>query len=72
MANSGIYWIDVIFNFCVKLLYDAASILGITYEEINVWLFCIIWPTLTLYMGFEIIRLRVRVSRFGRQANSVK
>jgi hypothetical protein len=72
MANSGIYWIDVIFNFCVKLLYDVASILEITYEEINVWLFCIMWPILTLYMGFEIIRLRVRVSRLDRQANRVK
>ena len=72
MANSSIYWIDVIFNFCVKLLYDVASILEITYEEINVWLFCIMWPILTLYMGFEIIRLRVRVSRLDRQANRVK
>ena len=72
MANSGIYWIDVIFNFCVRLLYDVASILGITYEEINVWLFCIIWPILTFYMGFEMIRLRIRVIRLNRQANSVK
>jgi len=72
MANSGIYWIDVIFNFCVELLYDVASILGITYEEINVWFFCIIWPILTLYMGFEMIRLRIRVIRLNRQANSVK
>ena len=72
MANSGIYWIDVIFNFCVRLLYNVASILGITYEEINVWLFCIIWPILTLYMGFETIRLRIRVIRLNGQANSVK
>ena len=36
MANSGIYWIDVVFDFCVKLLNHAARILGITYEEINV------------------------------------
>ena len=66
MANSGIYWIDLIFNFCVKLLYDLASLLGITYEEINVWLFCIFWPIITLYMGFEIIRLRVWIRRLGR------
>lgn len=71
MANSGILWIDVIFNFCVELLYDVASILGITYEEINVWFFCIIWPILTLYLVFEIIRLRVRVIRLNSQANSV-
>ena len=72
MANSGIYWIDIVFNVCVKILYDIAAILGITYEEINVWLFCIMWPILTLYMGFEIIRLRVRVSRLDRKANRVK
>ena len=71
MANSGIYWIDVIFNFCVELLYDVASILGITYEEINVWFFCIIWPILTLYMGFEIIKLRVQIIRLNSQAKSV-
>ena len=60
MANSGIYWIDVIFNYCVKLLYDAASLFGISYEEINVWLFCVIWPIITLCMAFEFIRLRLR------------
>ena len=49
MANSGIEWIDTIFNFCVRLLYDVANILGISYEEINVWLFIIIQPGLIIY-----------------------
>ena len=48
MANSGILWIDVTFDWCVKLLVDAASIMGITYEEINVWLFVIIGPAALL------------------------
>ena len=61
-ANSGIIWIDEIFNFCVYLLYDLASIIGITYEEINVWLFCVIWPILTLLMFAEITRLRLKIS----------
>ena len=62
MANSGIPWIDEIFNFCVYLLYDLAKFLNITYEEINVWLFCVIWPILTLILFAEIIRLRVKIS----------
>ena len=62
MANSGIVWIDEIFNFCVYLLYDLASIIGITYEEINVWLFCVIWTILTLLMFAEITRLRLKIS----------
>ena len=66
MADSGIYWVDVIFNICVKFLYDAAAILGITYEEINVWLFCVIWPIVTIYMSYEIIKLRLRIARLSR------
>ena len=62
MANSGIYWIDETFNFCVILLYDVATFLGITYEEINVWLFCLIWPILTLIMFAEILRLRMKIN----------
>ena len=60
MANSGIYWIDVVFDYCVKLLIDAASFLGITYEEINVWLFVVIWPLLSLVLFAEVIRIRIK------------
>ena len=60
MTNSGIYWIDVVFDYCVKLLIDAASFLGITYEEINVWLFVVIWPLLSLVLFAEVIRLRIK------------
>ena len=59
MANSGINWIDQTFNFCVYLLYDLANILGITYEEINVWIFCVIWPVASLVLFAEVIRLRL-------------
>ena len=61
MANSGIEWIDIIFNFCVRLLYDIGSILGISYDEINVWIFVVIWPFLSLIMFGEIIRLRLKL-----------
>jgi hypothetical protein len=48
MASSGIIWVDQIFNLAVRWLYAWAKFLGITYEEINVWVFCILWPLLTL------------------------
>lgn len=44
MANSGIVWVDWLFDSCIHALFFCAKILGITYEEINVWLFCIMWP----------------------------
>ena len=62
MANSGIVWIDETFNFCVRLLYEIGGILGISYEEINVWLFVIIWPIASLLLFGEVIRLRLKLS----------
>ena len=62
MANSGIEWIDITFNFCVRLLYDVGGVLGITYEEINVWLFVVIWPIASLILFAEVIRLRLKVN----------
>lgn len=55
MANSGIYWIDVTFDWCVRLLYQWARLLGLSYEEINVWLFVIILPAglfLSVFLNF--------------------
>ena len=49
MANSGIVWIDLTFDFCVRQLYEMANAIGITYEEINVWLFVIALPLLLAF-----------------------
>ena len=62
MANSGITWIDMIFNWSVKVLYEVAGWFSITYEEINVWLFCVAWPTLTLLLMYAVFLL-VRQNR---------
>ena len=40
--------INSVFDACVSLLVTLAEWLGITYEAINVWIFVIIWPLLTL------------------------
>ena len=47
-ADSGIVWIDIIFDWCVLFLIKTANQLGITYEEVNVWLFVILLPTILL------------------------
>ena len=57
MANSGIEWVDIVFNWCVRLLYDWATFFGITYEEINIWVFIVIWPVITLAMAIWIALL---------------
>ena len=40
--------IDKLFWDCVRLLHWAAKKLGTTYEAVNVWFFCVIWPAFTL------------------------
>ena len=57
MANSGIQWIDTLFNWAVHALYDVASLLGISYEEINVWLFMVLWPVVTLALMGIVVHL---------------
>jgi hypothetical protein len=46
-----------IFDLCVQLLYAFADIFGMTYKEINVWIFCIIWPIITAIMAIWIVIL---------------
>ena len=70
MANCGILWIDETFNFCVRLLYDIGGMIGITYEEINVWLFVIIWPIASLLLFAEVIRLRLKLSILNNSRGS--
>jgi len=69
MGESGVYWVDLIFKTCVITLVDLASILGITYEEINVWLFVFIWPALTLYLILRNIFLRKKLRKLISKPN---
>ena len=73
MANSGINWIDVIFDWCVNFLYQVAGLLGISYEEINIWLFVIIGPISLLisiflnYYFYKKIKNLKRIIEIQRQ-----
>lgn len=40
--------IDTLFMLCVYFLQWLAKRLGMTYNEVNVWIFCVIWPIITL------------------------
>ena len=57
MASSGIPWNDNVFDWSVIALVECAKLLGITYKEINVWLFCVAWPLVTLAMVAVIVKL---------------
>ena len=48
MGDSGIAWIDLVFRVCAILLVEFAKIIGITYEELNVFLFVITFPAVII------------------------
>ena len=61
---------DAIFDWCVKVLLYFAGAFGITYKEINVWVFVIIWPILTLILVAIVIWQQVRIRRLEKEKPS--
>ena len=61
LGASGDATVDYIFMMCVALLTDLAKFLGISYEEVNIWIFVVIWPILTIYLIFKNLLLGKRL-----------
>jgi hypothetical protein len=59
--------VDAIFDWCVAVLVYFAGMFGITYKEINVWVFVILWPILTLGLVVLLIAQQVRIRRLQRR-----
>ena len=57
---------DRIFDWCVNVLVYWAAIFGIRYKEINVWVFVIIWPILTIILIGIIVMQRKMISQLSR------
>lgn len=70
MGESGVYWVDQLFKLCVMLLVDLANWIGISYEEINIWIFVIIWPLLTVYQTMRIRLLKNKLIKMNSQKAS--
>lgn len=54
---------DAIFDWCVDVLVYFASVLGITYKEINVWVFVIIWPIISIALVALVVIQQARIKR---------
>ena len=48
-------WTDKLFVACVIFLLYLADKLGTTYRAINVWIFCIIWPIITISLIIAVL-----------------
>lgn len=44
---------NTVFDICVEIMKVMSAFLGITYEQLNVWLFVILHPLVTLILWFQ-------------------
>lgn len=52
-----------IYGYCTDFVINVANITGTSYYEVNAFIFCILWPLLTiLLLGWYLV-LRVRMWR---------
>ena len=51
ISFSGI--METVFQICVDVLNIIAKITGLTYVEVNVIIFCMIWPAFTIFLIYK-------------------
>lgn len=59
---------DWAFDWCVHILEVAAGVTGMTYNEINIWIFVIIEPVVFVWMAYYILRLRHRLKTYEQRS----
>ena len=59
--------IEEVFDWCVRVLVFWAGQLGMTYKAINVWVFVVIWPLVTLALIVLVVRQRAQIRGLVRE-----
>jgi len=65
--QSGNSVIDGLFRLCVNVLLWLADLFGVSYTTINIWIFCVIWPALTISLMFLVYRQRQKIRGLERE-----
>lgn len=55
--------IQTSFDICVQVLVWLASVLGVSYETVNVWIFCVLWPLFTLALLVIVFRQHNKIKK---------
>ena len=65
--RSGNPIIDACFDLCVDVLLWLADLFGISYNTINIWVFCIIWPILTVTLMILVVKQHFQIRRLSTE-----
>lgn len=52
-----------LFDLCVAILYKISDLTGLSYKEVNIWIFVIIHPLLSVSLIYYILKLRRKHKR---------
>lgn len=61
--RSGNTVIDFVFDACVNLLLIIGALTGLSYNAVNVIIFCVVWPILTLILLTNVFYLRRKIKK---------
>jgi hypothetical protein len=61
--RSGNTVIDACFDLCVDLLLWLADLFGVSYNTINIWIFCVIWPIFTVILMVLVVKQHLKIRR---------
>lgn len=64
-AGPGI--VNGLFDLCVRFLMWLADLCGMSYQAVNVWIFCVIWPAATVALVGVVIWQRGRIRGLEQQ-----
>ena len=62
---------DTIFWICVKIMQIMSDMLGITYQQLNVILFVILHPAITIFLFFKLRKYK-RLLKEQQSSESVR
>ena len=65
--RSGVPIIDALFDLCVQILLWLADLFGVSYNTINIWIFCIIWPIFTIVLIVAVIKQRLKIRNLKQE-----
>ena len=61
-----------LFNWCVEFLVWLADVVGMTYEEVNIWIFVIMEPLVFVFMLWVIFWQRRKMKTQTQQLKNAK
>jgi hypothetical protein len=65
--RSGNSVIDACFDLCVEILLWLADLFDVSYNTINIWIFCIIWPILTIVLVYVVVKQHLNIRKLKQK-----